>query len=329
MAGPKINVVITTIYDPSPAVRSFAAIEDITLTVIGDRKTPNGWFNPNTTFLPTDAQRELGYGICDLLPYDHYCRKNIGYIHAIKNGADIIIDTDDDNTPKQSWGFPPFAGSYACTPSQLGFVNVYKYFTDQHIWPRGFPLSLIKSGVEALLPISEPADVTVGIWQGLADGDPDVDAIYRLVFDHPCTFNEEEPLVLTAGTICPFNSQNTAFIKELFPLLYLPSFVSFRYTDILRGLVAQPVMWQSGFLLGFTRATVTQERNPHDYMKDFRDEIPCYLHADEVVECVSKAIRSGSSIADNLYLAYDALRGKGIVDGREMELLSHWLKDIQ
>lgn len=328
MTALKTNVVMTTIHDPSLAVRSLAAIEEISLTVVGDRKTPKGWFTPHATFLSTGAQLELGYGICDLLPYDHYCRKNIGYVHAIRNGADIIIDTDDDNTPKHSWGFPPFAGSYACTASQLGFVNVYKHFTEQHIWPRGFPLRLVRSVLDAPMPISDSESVTVGVWQGLADGDPDVDAIYRLLFDQPCTFNEEDPLVLSAGTICPFNSQNTAFRKELFPLLYLPAFVSFRYTDILRGLVAQPIMWQSGFLLGFTKATVTQQRNPHDYMKDFRDEIPCYLHADEVVECVSSAITPRSSIADNLYLAYDALRGKGIVDGREMKLLSLWLKDI-
>ena len=36
----------------------------------------------------------------------------------------------------------------------------------------------------------------------------------------------------------PFNSQNTIWFKEIFPLLYLPVSCSMRATDIIRGLVA-------------------------------------------------------------------------------------------
>ncbi|QWV95068.1 DUF288 domain-containing protein [Geomonas oryzisoli] len=323
----KTSLIITTINEPSVAVKAFSAIDGLALTVVGDKKTPQAWSCANTTYLPVDAQQQLGYAICRLLPYHHYARKNVGYLHAMKCGAEVIIDTDDDNVPKEGWGFPAFSGDYLQTPRDHGFVNVYSYFTDQHIWPRGFPLNLIRPGGAALPPLAT-GDIRIGVWQGLADGDPDVDAIYRLVLNKPCTFKEKEPLVLAEGTICPFNSQNTAFAREAFPLLYLPSFVTFRYTDILRGLVAQPIMWRCGLHLGFTQATVVQERNPHDYMQDFVSEIPCYLHADEVVEVVCGALRGDSSVADNLYLAYDALRRKGIVMEAEMELLSLWLKDL-
>ena len=81
-------------------------------------------------------------------------------------------------------------------------------------------------------------DCNVGVWQGLADEDPDVDAIYRLTSDTPCYFNERNPVVLAKGTVCPFNTQNTIIIKPLFNLLYLPTTATFRFTDILRGLVA-------------------------------------------------------------------------------------------
>ena len=39
------------------------------------------------------------FTIANLLPKNHYTRKNLGYLYAIKNGADAIIDTDDDNFP--------------------------------------------------------------------------------------------------------------------------------------------------------------------------------------------------------------------------------------
>ncbi|MEM8827723.1 MAG: STELLO glycosyltransferase family protein [Cyanobacteria bacterium P01_G01_bin.19] len=322
-------IIITSIYPPTKAVRDFAKREDHQLVVVGDRKTPQDWQWEGTSFLSVDRQSELDSQLFELLPYNHYGRKNLGYIYAMQQGAKIIIDTDDDNIPKQDWHFPSFAGNYRTTPQDLGYINIYQLFTEQHIWPRGFPLDLINHKFNDIQERSLPAEVKVGVWQGLADGDPDVDAIYRLVSNTPCFFEDRQPVVLSQGTLCPFNSQNTAFIKELFPLLYLPCFVTFRYTDILRGLIAQPIIWAAGYSLGFTKATVVQERNPHDYMKDFESEIPCFMHPYKVAEIVQDSVRDSYSVSDNLYQAYSALEKANIVTDREMKLVSLWLEDIQ
>ena len=111
--------------------------------------------------------------------------------------------------------------------------------------------------------------------------------------------------------------------------MYLPAFVTFRFTDILRGLVAQPIMWIKGYYLGFTKATVAQERNPHNYLNDFESEIPCYLMAEKVIDIVLNAIKTEYSIAENLYLSYTALFKNGIVTKQETELVSLWLSDIK
>ena len=168
----------------------------------------------------------------------------------------------------------------------------------------------------------------IGIWQGLADSDPDVDAIYRLIDNTEVFFDKRSPVVLAEGTLCPFNSQNTAVRQELFPLLYLPAYVTFRFTDILRGLVAQPIMWAHGYRLGFTEATVLQVRNPHDYMKDFESEIPCYLHPNHVIAAVTRAIDKGNTVSENLRLAYAELAKENIVTAQEIELLDLWLADV-
>jgi len=322
-------VVITTINEPTSAVEGFAKIDDYKLVAVGDKKTPDNWKCQNVEFLSVAQQNDLGSSLSERLPYNHYARKNLGYLYAIKQGAEIIVDTDDDNIPKEDWSIPACQASYLTSSEDLGFVNVYKSFTKMHIWPRGFPLDLVKSDSHVLREneLSKTL-INVGVWQGLADGDPDVDAIYRLVDNTPCFFENREPVVLAKGTICPFNSQNTAFRKELFPLLYLPCFVTFRYTDILRGLVAQPIMWLLGYHLGFTKATVIQERNPHDYLKDFESEIPCYLHPYKVMDVVNSRIRSSYSPADNLYQAYTALHNAGIVTDKEVELVTLWLQDI-
>jgi len=84
-----------------------------------------------------------------------------------------------------------------------------------------------------------------------------------------------------------------------------------------------------GFHLGFTGATVTHERNPHDYFKDFISEIPMYQNTEQVVEIVMKTIRQQFSLSENLFIAYEALVEAGIVKKSEMAVLSAWLKDIE
>lgn len=324
----KKAIVITSIFQPTEAVIAFSRLTDFKLIVAGDKKSPENWHYENVQFLSIDEQDNSHFQLVKALPYNHYCRKMFGYLKAIQNGAEFIIDTDDDNIPKENWDFPEFENNYECIAPDNGFVNIYQLYTDKKIWPRGLPLHLISKKFELEKQIKN-ADIKVGIWQGLADEDPDVDAIYRLTDDTPCYFNERNPVVLKKGTLSPYNSQNTMVRKELFPLLYLPSHVTFRFTDILRGLVAQPIMWLYDYHLGFTNATVVQKRNPHDYMKDFVSEIPMYEQGEKVIAIVSNAISDSELIGTNLLNAYKALLNQNIVCEKEIITLEAWLKDIK
>ena len=319
-------IVITSIFPPTEAVKKFAQIKDFHVIVVGDKKSPSEYMIDNCIFL--SVHNKLNYALENILPYNHYARKMLGYVWAIKNGAELLADSDDDNIPYDDWCVPDFDGQYSTYSSDKGFVNIYEYFSDHKIWPRGFPLNKINS--ETFLN-SELAlqQKNVGIWQGFADKNPDVDAIYRLTDDTDCFFKKCPPIVLSSRTYCPFNSQNTIFRKELFPLMYLPATVTFRFTDILRGLVAQPIAQLYGFKLGFLGATVLQERNVHDYLKDFQSEIPMYLNTEKVIETVEQSISSKNSMGENLYLAYEALFRQEIVAENELEICQAWLNDIK
>jgi len=310
------------------AVRAFAKLPGHRVIVVGDKKTPPGWACDGVEFLSVEDQEKSPHALARHLPFNHYGRKMLGYLRAIESGAEILIDTDDDNIPKPDWAFPGFDGTFDRVPGGRGFVNIYQLFTPQPIWPRGLPLDLIRTKFE-LEKTVEPAACRIGIWQGLADEDPDVDAIYRLTNDAPCYFDERAPVVLEVGTLCPFNSQNTATRRELFPLLYLPVFVTFRFTDILRGLVAQPIMAAHGYQLGFTGATVVQKRNPHDYMQDFASEIPVYEHSRRVVEIVEPVVSKNLTLEANLIASYEVLCREGIVPEMELPPLRAWLADLQ
>ncbi len=319
---------ITSIFEPSEAIHRFAALSDYKLIVVADLKTPLDWVCNGAKLISIEDQKGMSYMLVHTLPYNHYCRKMIGYLDAIAHGADVIVDTDDDNIPKETWQFPEFDGIYESVVAPPGCINIYQLFTKKKIWPRGLPLNLINHDFK-LRDSLLSCNTCIGVWQGLADEDPDVDAVFRLTDDTPTFFDSRDPVVLPNGVVTPFNSQNTIFRKECFPLLYLPTYVTFRFTDILRGLVAQPIMWAAGFQLGFLNATVVQKRNPHNYMRDFESEIPMYLRGDEVIGIVQGVISAKCTISENLRLAYTALEDKGIVEKRELISLDAWLYDIE
>ena len=92
-------IVITSIFKPTEAIEAFSKLSDYHLVVVGDKKTPADWHYDNCTYLNVDAQIALSSSLANAIPFNHYGRKMIGYVYAMQQGADIIIDTDDDNIP--------------------------------------------------------------------------------------------------------------------------------------------------------------------------------------------------------------------------------------
>jgi len=172
------------------------------------------------------------------------------------------------------------------------------------------------------------ATCEIGAWQGLADDDPDVDAIFRMLFNKKIKFKPYQSVYINNNSYCPFNSQNTFWQKKVFPLLYLPATTSFRYTDILRSYVAQRIFRELNLHLGFTKATVFQERNFHDLLKDFNDEIECYLNTNTVIEKLDSLELNGNS-CDMLKACYQCLIQNEMVKESEMELLDFWILDLK
>jgi hypothetical protein len=316
-------VVITSIFAPSEAVRRFATKPDWQLVVVGDKKTPVSWQCPDAIYISPGDQQKMHDPFISKLPWNNYCRKMAGYIYAMRHGAEIIADSDDDNIPYDSWGKDvTFSGTFP-TIGDSGFHNIYTYYTDAFIWPRGFPLTHIL-GYKKVKPVKRQQ--TVGLWQELVDTDPDVDAIYRMTDNTPVTFLKNGKMVLGKQAVTPLNSQNTIFRSELFLLMYLPVYVPFRFTDILRGLVAQPILWSEGYHVGINEASVFQKRNPHDYLVDFELEIPAYLYSGKIIPIVTEAIKGQGTLEEKLNAAYTALAHYNIIEKKEMELLREWIK---
>jgi len=318
-------VVITTINEPSESVKAFAALDDWQVVIVGDKKTPD-WphVSERLRFIDIDEQIACDWALAAVLPFNHYCRKNLGYLEAIKAGVPRIADSDDDNRPLPGWGNFAETSRLDCVVAPA-VVNIYKLFTDVPIWPRGLPLDLILAG-ETIQ--TEMSDVDILVWQGLADGDPDVDAIYRLVVNADAEFRHRDPVGLAPGVVAPMNSQNTVWHPDAYPYLYLPFDVSFRFTDILRGYVAQYGLHAMGSTVAFTSPTVDQDRNEHDLLKDLADEVPVYTELPRILDTLASADLTGDPMND-LEVMYADMERIGAVTAAERTGVAAWLQDIE
>lgn len=313
--------VVTTINNPTKAIEVLHEKFGKNLIVVGDLKTPYDWGYKDVTYIPP-SQNE------DYCVKNHYARKNIGYMEAIKRGATCIYSSDDDNLPNADWQLR-FEKVSAIEAIDFGWHNVYYDFSDEHIWPRGFPLKRINKVVVSGISKSQRIS---SIQQGLANGEPDVDAIWRLVYNKKIKFDKRKSVYLGQGSWCPINSQATWFFPRAFPLMYLPITVSMRMTDIFSGLIAQRCLWEIGEGVTFhSPPEVYQDRNEHDLLKDFEDEIQGYLNSDRIADILgtTKLKPGQENMCDNLLTCYEVLTEEKIFKPEEISSVKAWIKDYE
>lgn len=295
-----------------------------TAVVVADLKTPTWSSHPNIKFLSVEMQETFWPNLSKLIPFNHYSRKNLGYLYAASLGAEKFLDTDDDNCPTENPWTKDFVKFRKVKDSN--WCNVYRYFGESDLWPRGLPLN--HAYKDHLISESSPPS-EVSCFQSIVDGDPDIDAIGRLLFPKKVLFDDGEPVIL-GSAICPTNSQATIWLRWLLPLLYLPSTATFRMTDIWRGLVVQPAIRALGGETVFGKLGFHQDRNEHDILKDFESEAIGHIHSQSVYE-VSKNIwnsnefsRDPDSLLKGLLEIYIQLVRLNIIDEKELDIVNAW-----
>jgi len=324
-------LVVTSINPPNAAMRELAAgciNHGWDFIVAGDSKSPEDFNLDGCRFLSLSAQRQSGLSLGLSCPERSYTRKNIAYLAAMQAGAHVIVETDDDNHPKPEFWLPRQA-VMKCRPVESdGWVNAYRYFSKNFIYPRGLPLTRARAEVP---PAGVAENFECPVQQGLADADPDVDAVYRMLFPLPFHFElNHEPVLLRNGSWCPFNSQNTTTFQSAFAMLYLPAKCSFRMTDIWRSFVTQRVLQAKGLGILFHGPTVWQERNDHDLHRDFTDEQSGYLNNAMMRETLrALPLKTDDSIQTLMESCYQTLIRQGWVGKEEEVLLQAWFEDLQ
>ena len=127
-------------------------------------------------FLSVEKQKRFGYRAAEILLFNTYSQKTIGYLYDIQHGAKIIYETGDNNYP--------YGGKIEFHQAEKDEFLVYK--TDnsfgkplQTLWPRGYPLESIANSPQHCTFV-RCKNIRALVQQSVINGEPDVDAIFRL-----------------------------------------------------------------------------------------------------------------------------------------------------
>ena len=354
--------VVTTIFEPSEAVRRQVRLEGWCLVVVADESSAKeyntGWTkgegNGAVIYLTPEEQKAMKSPFVDALPWNHFGRKNAGFVYAIQHGAEVIWDFDDDNMLKfwMSGAAPPGAPSLdASIPNKENCVdghmevllpkghswptfNPYPKLGAPTLpsWPRGLPLDDIKIAASfntSLQPVTIVCS-DIGVLQSLADYQPDVDAIFRFTQQIPFWFKrtkETRHLMVPTGVMTPYNAQATLHFSSGFFGLFLPVTVNSRVSDIWRSYFTQRLFWDVGIKLGFAaRPLVVQDRNGHSYTKDLSGESDLYLRGKELVKFLGQWKGQGRTIVERTEELWIALYEREYIEEADVKLVQQWLQ---
>jgi len=266
-------IVTTSIYPPSEATLKFVQMKDWKMIVVGDIKTPHAQYkNIDVIYLDPKFQEERYKKLSDTIGWNCVMRRNLGFVFAYELGADIVASIDDDNIPYHNWGEKILVGKDVevdCYSNSSGVFDILQATNHKELWHRGYPLEYAKTSSTILH--QDKKKMTVHLQADLWDGDPDIDAVCRKLYNpHDLTLNLET--FVTSSDYAPFNSQNTFISREALPYYMVLPGVG-RMDDIWGGYICQ-------YLLNtrpvFGPATVTQDRNIQSIKKNLEDEVLGY-----------------------------------------------------
>lgn len=335
-----IALVMPTIYVPHVLVRYRELVPDMPFFVIGDEGAPDDEIRQllrsigPAQYYSADDQRKLGYESTELIDWHHPGRRSIGFLEAIRAGADAIISTDDDNIALNDSYFQDyerivgsvFSGIQAS--SERGWVDA-AWFLQPSVHHRGFPHQLWH-------PFEPPTvgSVTgahIGVAAGLWLGDPDIDAVTRIVNRPACMTASpvaDAGFVVEPSCYSPFNSQNTAFVRDLLPTMLMLTPYG-RFDDIWCSYLTERVMRNHGWAVYYGKPYVWQQRTGRTQrlMRDLSVEIEGMEATLRFTGILDDMKLPGASVLDDTARAFEGLAESEF--SRVSKLGLAWVRDVE
>ncbi len=327
----KVLVVTTINGEAHPGISRLvedSKLQNFELVLVGDKKTPASLSKiaeSSVHFYNLESQINSKFLSGRTLPVNHYARKNFGYLVAADMGCEWINETDDDNRLFVEFWDRQVPNKLVKNLTSSHWVNIYSAFGMGEYWHRGIPINEVQRA-NSLIIHEIDSSSSIACVQGLADGDPDIDAICRMLYKPVTEFPRADSFIVEPGFYSPTNSQLTRWRTELtLPLLYLPSTVPWRVSDIWRGLIVQRYFAISDLRTQFRGGLGFQDRNEHDLLKDFIDELEVHMSTRillEILETIDVYDKYKFMLA-----VYSGMLARDLVSQEEIVRLENWLAD--
>lgn len=185
-----IYIATTTINKPTKALKIFANNKNCKLIVALDKKS-KPFKLKNSIVLTTEYQEKKWKKLSNLIGWNCIQRRNFAILEAYERGAEVIALIDDDNIPYKNWFDEILVNKrIKCNEIKTNkkFFDPIGYTNYPNLWHRGYPLELVngrkykKYKKNFIIP-----DIQANFW----DGDPDVDAVCRMIFRPECKFDKK------------------------------------------------------------------------------------------------------------------------------------------
>jgi hypothetical protein len=288
-------IATTTINPPTEALIKYTKLKDWHVVVAGDLKTQHELFQSidNLTYLTPEYQSKMSPYLSELIGWNSMQRRNFAILEAYRMGADIIGIIDDDNIPNETWGQDILVNKeievdFYLTDDvafdSIGALNGY-----EHLWHRGFPLQRIPfRNYSNKIKKKIVPQIQAIFW----NGDPDIDAICRMIYNPKANFNDSE-FPFASDKPSPFNSQNTIISKSVVKDYFLLPFIG-RMDDIWAAYYVQ----SKGNQVVFSKPEVHSDRSlgtigRYSAIEDMKKE---YLGMEFTLELIFELSKNADNI---------------------------------
>jgi len=335
-----VKVLITTTINVPTVLKgwSIGLDEEDHIIVIGDQKTPHqdvinvlrditGTDGINTRYMAPDQQTH--WSISDVLGWNTIQRRNIGLLEALKLRPDHIITIDDDNEPMTDDQITRMINVME-TPGDTDIVTGVEWYNPgsactPNVTHRGFPLSQRHADIDP--DYAQRFDVDIAVGAMLWVGDPDIDAIERMVLN-PTVNDVEFDTITPPGVWAPFNSQATVYRYDVAPLMFMFPGIG-RYDDIWASYLARRVMDHFNLSVYYGNPAVRQTRNEHDVIVDLSHEMFGMTFTDEFVAALKEVDLNGcATIIQALDRCFAAIHKLDFMPTQTRASLGLWVADL-
>jgi hypothetical protein len=281
---------------------------DVMCFVAGDKKTPQEAYEfcdalPNCWAYGCAQQEHMNYKSSELIGWNTDSRRNIALLEALKWGAKIIVSVDDDMIKLDRTFFREFE-YYLSEPFnglQLGFAKQWfnaGEFATPTTKQRGLPYD-----TKFYSSATSVTNAQIGVAQGIILGVPDCDAataITNTSFILHISDVLKSGFVVDPAARAVFNSQITAFRRELAPAFAQLYSAQGRNTDIFASLLMRRIMRERNLYTYFGPPAAFHARQSRPLLPDLRNEMIGNERIAEFAEYLDRAPIPGESVVTDV-----------------------------